>query len=63
MKDYFNCKNGCTGCCPGGLYTDKKGKNELLRVTLTIGDVYRTFKYNNPNKKTSTTYSQKNSSS
>ena len=51
MKDYFRCGKGCTGCCPGGYYTDKKGKNELLRVTLTIGDVYRTFKHNNPNKK------------
>ncbi|MFH1211025.1 MAG: hypothetical protein V1645_03850 [archaeon] len=51
MKDYFRCEKGCTGCCPGGSYTDKKGKNELLRVTLTIGDVYRTFKYNNLNKK------------
>jgi hypothetical protein len=51
MKDYFRCEKGCTGCCPGGHYKDKKGKNELLRATLTIGDVYRTFKHNNPNKK------------
>ncbi len=60
MAKYFRCQSGCTWCCPGGTRQEKEGDTFPLYVyayevepvvTLTIGDVYRSFKFNNPEGK------------
>jgi hypothetical protein len=65
MKEYFRCKKGCISCCPGGRETgggrgrdvggDKSSYEgnggRVAIVYATIGDIYRSFKFNNPEQK------------
>ena len=45
MANYFRCKKSCSShCCPDG------GKPKLA-VGATLGDIYRTYKFNNPENK------------
>jgi len=49
VTDYFQCKRGCVYCCPG-FPIQETGSLPFRVIDLTIGDVDRTFKYNNPDR-------------
>jgi hypothetical protein len=47
MASYFECTTGCTNCCPRELRKDEHN----IYVNATLGDVYRAFVFDNPDKK------------
>lgn len=51
MEGYFRCVKGCTLCCPGGIDLSGAKKEMPISFYTTIGDVFRSYKYNNSEKK------------